>query len=647
MLKGTLVKALSNALFSILQKIGKSLMVPVSVLPAAGLLVAIGRVLQDAGMDNEVVTNTAFLYTGKLFYSGGLAIFEQLPVIFAIGVAIGFTSGAAVSGLASVVGYFTLTNVLKVIGEIRGLSLEINTGVFGGIIMGLIAANVYKKFYQTELPKFLGFFAGKRLVPIITAGSAVVAGIVLGMIWPPVQEAINNFGTSVMASEYGPAFFAAGKRLLIPVGLHHVYYPPFLYEFGEFVTESGKVLHGESVRFFAGDPTAGKIQASEFPVLLFGLPAAAFAMYLRAAKEKRAAIGGIMFSAALTSMLTGITEPIEFSFIFVAPLLYVFHVLAAFASGMMTNAFDIHLGSTFSPSLIDYVVGYFNQQNSMYLWLVVGPIIGLVYFGVFYTLIPYFNYKTPGRESDEIEDDSHLEISEKAKQILVAIGNGANIKELDACITRLRLTVVNDELVNIDKLKSLGAVGVMKTGLNFQIIMGTESEKIKEQILKIKESIQVETIPENIFKAPMIGEIIPLSEVPDATFAKKLVGDGFGIIPSEGVVYAPRAGKIAQLFHTNHAIGIIDDFGLETLIHIGIDTVKMKGEGFKAFVKMGDTVQRGDKLIEFDINLVRQNAKSDITPVVFTNMNKVDSFNITAQGKINKDTTLLNIQMKE
>ncbi len=643
------MKEITNSVFTVLQRLAKSLMVPVSVLPAAGLLVALGRVLQDSATTEGVVTSVALMSIGKLFYSGGLAIFEQLPLVFAIGVAIGFTGGAGVAGLASAVGYFTLINVLKVIGEVQNLELAINTGVFGGIIIGLLSAYLYNKFYQTTLPRFLGFFAGKRLVPILTAATAVIAGIVLGYIWPPIQQVIHDFGVRVMASEYGPAFYAAGKRLLIPVGLHHVYYPPFLYEFGSFVTEAGKTIHGESVRYFAGDPTAGKIMASEFPIMLFGLPAAALAMTLRAPKAKRTAIGGIMFTAALTSILTGITEPLEFAFIFVAPLLYGFHVCGAFISGLLTNHFDIHLGYTFSASLIDFVVGYFNQQNSFYLWLVVGPIIAVLYFGVFYTLIPIFDFKTPGREDEDlVEVDANISATDKAIEILAAIGGASNIKNLDACITRLRLVAVNPDMVSEEALKKTGSRGIMKSGNNVQIIYGTESEQLKEEILSLAKAAPViEKVHTNGIYSPLKGQFISIADVPDPTFSGKLVGDGFAIDPTEGVVYSPVDGKVAQIFHTNHAVGIIAESGAEVLVHVGIDTVKMKGEGFTGKVAAGDSVKKGDILIEFDLDLVKERAKSTITPVVITNMDKISDLTFLKSGAVSNTDEILNLNFKQ
>lgn len=648
--------SIGSRIFGLLQKVGKSLMTPVSVLPAAGLLVAFGRLLEDSESHVYLMT------LGKFMFSGGIAIFEQLPVVFAVGVAIGFTGGAGIAGLASVVGYFTLTNVLKVMTEVRGLELSINTGVFGGIIIGLLSAYLYKRFYQTKLHPVLGFFAGKRLVPIVTAASSVFVGVLLGLIWPPVQEAINSFGTMVMSSDLGPAFYAAGKRLLIPVGLHHVYYQPFLYEFGEFVTEAGKVINGESVRYFAGDPTAGRFMAAEYPIMLFGLPAACVAMYLRAPKEKRAAIGGVMLTAALTSIITGITEPIEFAFIFVAPLLYVFHVAGAFCAGLLTNAFDIQLGYTFSASLIDFGVGYFNQKNSMYLWLVVGPLISILYFGAFYWLIELFNFKTPGREIESEETMTFTNTSEKSLAILNALGGKDNIAHIDACITRLRLEMNSTEKVDQAALKSIGASGIMVSGKNMQVIFGTESDSLKEEIKSLMTGSPVsqntsvskedsvaaplKNLKALTMRSPLVGKIINIADVPDATFAQKILGDGVAVEPTEGILYAPVDGEVAQLFHTNHALGIKAENGSEVLLHVGIDTVKMNGEGFKAYVKVGDTVKAGDKLIEFDLNLIREKAKSDITPFVITNMHDVSHVEILASGSVNQNQDIMTVTMQ-
>ncbi len=639
-----------KSIFAILQKIGQSLMIPVSVLPAAGLMVALGRVLENASVETITGTITSPLLhaISKILFSGGLAIFEQLPLVFSIGVAIGFTGGAGVAGLASAVGYFTLINVIKVVGAERGIQMAINTGVFGGIIVGLLSASMYQRFYQTRLHPVLGFFSGKRLVPIVTTGASILLGILLAFVWPPIQMQISAFGAYVMDSSLGPAFYAAGKRLLIPVGLHHVYYPPFLYEFGEFVTSAGQTIRGESARYFAGDTTAGRFMASEFPIMLFGLPAAALAMYMRAKTENKKMIAGVMLSAALTSIITGITEPIEFAFTFVAPLLFVFHVGVAFLSGLLTSSFEIQQGYTFSASVIDFFLGLFNAKNSVSLFFIVGPLVAALYFGVFYWAIGAFNLKTPGREElGEQTESMSVEASDKATAVLEALGGAGNIVHLDACITRLRTTVKNGAQVNKDRLKSLGAAGILDAGSgNFQVIFGVESDLLKEEIKSIiAAGPKTKITPDMIFKAPLSGKVLNLDQVPDETFAQKLVGDGFAIDPTDGIVRSPVDAEVVQVFRTNHAIGLLAANGVEILIHIGVDTVKMNGEGFKSHVKPGDKVKAGDKLLEFDLNIVRQKAKSTITPILITNMDKIQVLTRIAKATIGVQDELFSVKL--
>ncbi|WP_207670904.1 PTS transporter subunit EIIC [Caloramator sp. E03] len=475
--------------FKILQKIGKAIMMPVSVLPAAGILVAFGRwLMQNSGVSKAI---------GQIIYDGGIVVFENLPLIFAIGVAIGFASNIGVAGLASVVGYEVMTKVLDAMGNLNNIQAKgiekIDMGVFAGIIIGIVAAKLYDRFHEIKLPPYLGFFAGKRFVPIVAAVTALFMGIAFSYIWPPIQVAINKFANFAVNSYFGPAFYAAGKRALIPVGLHHVYYPVFLYEFGRYLDPAtGQVLKGEAARYFAGDKTAGYFMASEFPIMLFGLPAATLAMYLTAEKSKRKAVAGVMLTAAMTSILTGITEPIEFSFIFVAPALYVFHVIGAFISGILTKAFSIRLGYTFSASMIDYILGISNSQNGWKLFLIVGPIIFALYFTVFYFAIKMFDFKTPGREDDteDLDDEYDFDTSSlyhsKAKRILAALGGKKNIDAIDACITRLRLTVKDISKVNKSELKKLGASGIMDLGGgNLQIVYGTDSETLKDEIKKL------------------------------------------------------------------------------------------------------------------------------------------------------------------
>jgi glucose-specific phosphotransferase system IIA component len=608
------MKKISTQAFGLMQKLGQSLMVPVSVLPAAGLLVALGRLLQ------EQKTYPLLKGIGDVAFSGGISIFEQLPALFAVGVAIGFSGGAAVTGLAAVAGYFTLVNVLKTTSALQGLSLTLNTGVFGGIMIGLLSAALYKKFHETKLPAFLGFFAGKRLVPIVTAASALVLGLVLSLVWPPIQIGINDFGHWIMGSDLGPSFYASIKRLLIPVGLHHVFYPPFLYEFGEFVSSSGEIFKGEAARYYGGDPSAGRFMASEYPMMLFGLPAASLAIYLRAKESKKKAIGGVMMAAALTAIITGISEPIEFAFIFVAPILFLYHIVLTFLSASMSSMLDIHLGYTFSASLIDLFLGAFNAKNQHLLFLVVGPLTALFYFVSFYFTIGWLDLKTPGRESETADAGDAFATFDgqgKAAAVLTALGGAQNIKHLDACITRLRLTVNETSLVNFDHLKSLGASGSVNVGGgNIQVIFGTQSDQLKEEM---KGLMKTSLKNQNLLMNPLKGEVLDLSAVPDEMFSQKMMGEGVVIDPTEGIVYAPCDGVVATIFKTNHAVAIEADNGAEILIHVGIDTVKMNGEGFTGLVKNGDRVKTGDKLIEFDLAMVKREAKSHLTPFVITN----------------------------
>lgn len=632
---------------SLMQKLGQSLMIPVSVLPAAGLVVALGRALQNMASSDHLIHQL-----GLVLYSGGLAVFEQLPVIFAVGVAIGFAGGSGIAALSAVAGYFTLTSLLKVLGDIRGLELAINTGVFGGIVIGWLAALLYNRFHRTQLPQVLGFFSGKRLVPILTVFTTLMVAFAFAFVWPPIQEGINHFGQWVMDSRFGGAFYAAGKRLLIPVGLHHVYYQPFMFQFGEFVTATGQIVKGDSPRYFAGDPTAGIFLASEFPIMLFGLPAAALAMVLRALPSKRKAIGGVMLSAALTSILTGITEPIEFAFIFVAPILFVVHVGLAFFAGFLTQLFDIHLGYTFSASLIDFVLGYFNQKNSMALWLIVGPIIAGLYFVFFYFLIGWLNLKTPGRFEDEAlvttdsRPDSLGSDQALAGAVLQALGGSQNLRHLDACITRLRVTVQNPQLVEMGKFKALGAAGAFHDGNgNLQIVFGTKSDHLKDEISRLVEVPSPALVSQ--LMAPLSGKLVDLSLVPDQTFSQKVMGEGIAIEPSEGRVVSPVRGEVAQIFKTAHAVGLIDDQGVEILIHVGIDTVKLGGTGFKALVKNGDRVEVGQALIEFDLEKVRQSAPSMVTPIIITNSADYRIDLNRSQGTIRHGEPLLKVLKKE
>jgi PTS system glucose-specific IIC component len=476
-----------NAAFALLQKTGKSLMLPVSVLPVAGLLLGIG---------SAHFSWLPPLLSDVMAQSGG-AIFGNLALIFAIGVALGVTANDGVAALAAVVGYAVLLATMGVMAKVFGYEptpimgiQSIETGVFGGIVVGSLAGWLFNKYFRIQLPPYLGFFAGKRFVPIVTALVCIVAGVVLSFVWPPIGQAIDAFSRWAASGNPGLAFALYGvvERALIPFGLHHIWNVPFFFEVGQYLDPTtGTVIRGEIHRYTAGDPTAGNM-AGGYLFKMWGLPAAAIALWHSARPENRAKVGGIMISAALTSFLTGITEPIEFSFLFVAPFLYALHALLAGAAYYTCIALGIKHGMTFSHGLIDFIV-LFNRSTNGLWFLVLGPIWAVMYYGLFRFMIRRFDFKTPGREA-ETEMDAALDppgagapaAGGLAGELVQALGGRRNIQSLDACITRLRVELVDPSLANPDRLKSLGATGVVRFSNNLQAIFGTRSENLKSDI---------------------------------------------------------------------------------------------------------------------------------------------------------------------
>jgi len=473
--------------FATLQKIGKSLMLPVSVLPVAGILLGVGSA--KLSWLPAIVSN--------VMAQSGAAIFSNLPLIFAIGVALGLAKNDGVAALAAVVGYAVLQAALGVFAVALGIETKtimgiksIETGVLGGILIGAIAALLFNRFYKIQLPPFLGFFAGKRFVPIITSFAAIVLALVLILVWPPVGLRIRGFANWAASTSPGIAFAIYGfvERLLIPFGLHHIWNVPFFFEIGQYVDPAtGGTIRGEIQRYVAGDPSAGNM-AGGYLFKMWGLPAAAVAIWRSARPENRAKIGGIMISAALTSFLTGITEPIEFAFMFVAPLLYVLHAVLAGIAYFLCIALGIKHGMTFSHGFIDYVLLFPKSTNALWL-LVLGPIWALVYYSAFRWLIVKFNLKTPGREAQEITAaiTAPVEGDNFSRELVLAFGGRSNIKNMDACITRLRVEVSDMGLANSERLKALGAAGVLAVGNSLQAIFGTQAENMKtalEEYLK-------------------------------------------------------------------------------------------------------------------------------------------------------------------
>ncbi|SAK92179.1 PTS system N-acetylglucosamine-specific transporter subunit IIBC [Caballeronia calidae] len=469
--------------FGVVQKVGKSLMLPVAVLPVAGLLLGLGATDFHGYVPAIVLA---------LMKNAGDVIFGNLPLIFAIGVALGFTENDGVSGIAATIGYLVMTATLGVIAKWEGVQPDmimgipsIQTGVFGGILAGGLAAWLFNRYYKIALPPYLGFFAGKRFVPIVTAIGAIVLGGILSVVWPPIGGAIRAFSHWAAVSDPRTAATIYGfvERLLIPFGLHHIWNVPFFFEAGSFLDPTtGKEVHGDITRFFAGDPTAG-IFAGAFFFKMFGLPAAAIAIWHCAKPEKKVAVGGMMVSAALTSFLTGITEPIEFAFLFVAPVLYFIHACLAASAQFVANTLNMHMGFTFSQGAIDFVMFNLIGNKATHAWYVfiLGPIYAGIYYCVFRFVISRFDMKTPGREDDTVGTVAVSSSAEggRSRDLVLAFGGRSNIKSLDACITRLRITVNDPALVDDARLKALGAAGVLRVGNGVQAIFGPLSENMK------------------------------------------------------------------------------------------------------------------------------------------------------------------------
>ena len=471
------MKKFLNNSFAFLQKIGKSLMLPVAILPAAGILLGVGSA--DFAIFPDIIN--------ELMKNAGGAVFGNLALLFAVGVALGLSKNDGVSGLSAVVGYVVMIATLGVMAKVHGVEPKqimgidsIDTGVFGGIIVGALAAWLFNKYYRISMPSYLGFFAGKRFVPIATSFAAIFLGVILSYIWPPVQSAIDAF--SHFAAEENTALavtiYGFVERMLLPFGLHHIWNVPFFFELGSYTTPDGEVVHGVINRFFAGDYQAG-ILGGGFVFKMFGLPAAALAIYHTAKPENKAKIGSIMASAALTSFLTGITEPLEFAFMFVAPLLYFFHAILVSLAFLVTYLLDVRMGYSFSHGLIDYLL-FYAIDIKPWLILIIGPIFASVYYVVFRYAILLFNLKTPGREDDVADVGESIDVSANAmaQQLVLAFGGKSNIENIDACITRLRIEVKDINKANQDKLKALGAAGVVVVGNNMQAIFGPTSENL-------------------------------------------------------------------------------------------------------------------------------------------------------------------------
>lgn len=644
--------------FGVLQRIGKSLMLPVALLPAAGLLMGIGTLLQNQDIISNIsmLSGETFQLIANIMSSSGNIIFSNLPLIFAVGVAIGMSNGDGVAALASIVAFLIMNMTIGITAGVDLSQIDTNPmydivlgiptlqiGVFGGILIGMVSALIYQKFYNIKLPEFLGFFSGKRFVPIVSAIAGLLIGIIMVVIWPPIQNFLLAFSRSMIGTNQtiSALIFGIIERALIPFGLHHIWYNPFWYQFGEYTNLAGQLIIGDQAIFFAQlkdgvEFTAGTFMTGKFPFMMFGLPAAALAMYHEADSDKKKLVAGILFSGALTSFLTGITEPIEFMFLFVAPVLFGVHCIFAGLSFMIMQMLNVKVGLTFSGGLIDFILFGVLPNRTRWWWvIIVGVIFATIYYVGFRYIIRKLDLRTPGREKEEREINIDVSDGDLAYKVLDAFGGVKNIKYLDACITRLRVTVKNINLINRSKIKSLGAADLMIIGDNIQAIFGPNSDMLKEQMkdimdgkeVRVKKQKKIEKIKKGIktessIMIPVSGRLLRLEEVPDPIFSMKLIGDGFAIDPKRNTLISPIKGMILTISKTSHSITVRGLDGYDIFIHIGIDSINLNGDGFKSFVQEGDIVNEGDLLIEFPLDKMREKLKSPIIPVIFKGLSK-------------------------
>ena len=703
---------MKDKIFGVLQRVGRSFMLPIALLPVAGLLLGIGSsftnptTLETYRLTN-IIQEGGILYTIlDIMSKTGSVVFDNLALLFAMGVAIGMAKKekevAALSGaIAFLIMNTAISALITANGGIEAMPanstasvLGITTlqmGVFGGIIVGLGVAALHNRFYKIQLPQILSFFGGTRFVPIVCSLVYLLVGIAMFYVWPIIQIGIASLGQLVLSSGYiGTWIYGIIERALIPFGLHHVFYMPFWQtELGGSMIIDGATVTGAQNIFFAElaskstevfSVSATRFMSGKFPFMIFGLPAAAYALYRAARPEKRKVVGGLLLSAALTSMLTGITEPLEFTFLFVAPFVYVVHCILAGLSYMLMHILNVGVGMTFSGGLIDLTLFGILQGNAKTHWIwivVVGLIYAVVYYFVFYFLITKLNLKTPGREADDEETKLYtrkdMENRKNASNvdmtsalILKGLGGKSNISDLDCCATRLRVTVRNSSKVEDSLLKKSGASGVIHKGNGLQVIYGPQVSVIKSHLDDFLETPQSDNLSSiftdnssvdtdknvadgekhkkalNLY-AHLNGTIIPLKNVDDEAFSMGILGEGAAIEPSDGNLYAPCDGKIDSIFDTKHAVNIISDGGAEILLHIGINTVRLGGKFFKSYVSDGQTVKQGDLLISFDLEKIKDAGYDTTTPIIVCNSDDYSAINVVAQNKVKVGDKIIDI----
>ena len=681
---------MKDKIFGVLQRIGRSFMLPIAILPVAGLLLGLG-----SSFTNQTAIATyrleGILGEGTFLHSllvvmnhVGSAIFDNLPLIFAVGVAIGMAKKEKeVAALAALIAFFVMHISINSILQLQGDLLpdgnispdvlegtitsvcgitSLQMGVFGGIIVGLGVAALHNRFYRIQFPNALSFFSGSRFIPIISTLVYMIIGILMYFIWPLVQHGIYALGNLVTGTGYlGTFLFGIIKRALIPFGLHHVFYLPFWQTaLGGSSYVAGQLFSGGQNIFFAQLADAANIThfsadatryfSGEFIFMIFGLPGAALAMYRCAKLGRKKAAGGLLLSAALTSMFTGITEPLEFSFLFAAPVLFGVQVLLAGSCYMVAHMLNIAVGLTFSGGLIDLILFGVLQGNAKTGWLMILP-AGILYFFLYYFsfsfLIRKYDLKTPGREDDGEEtklytkkDVKQAVTSQTSALITEGLGGSHNIQDVDCCATRLRITIKDPSLVSEKILKTSGAKGIIQKGPNIQIIYGPQVTVIKADL---EEYLDSHRFSSHIIFSPITGNSMDLSQVKDGVFSEGLMGSGAAILPEEGKVFAPFSGTVSMIFDTKHAISLISHTGLEILIHIGIDTVNLKGKYFQIHTSVGESVKKGQLLADFDLENIKNEGYSIVTPVVLVN-SESHHVHLVKKGPIIKGEEFLTVK---
>ncbi|WP_370844667.1 PTS transporter subunit IIABC [Gemmiger formicilis] len=700
---------MKDKIFGVLQRVGRSFMLPIALLPVAGLLLGIGSSFTNETMLAAYGLNSV-IHPGTLIYTildvmsqTGNAVFNNLALLFAMGVAIGMArKEKEVAALSGAVAYIIMNTAIQAMinaaGGVEAMPANSTTtmlgittlqmGVFGGIVVGLGVAALHNKFYKIELPQVLAFFGGTRFVPIVSSIVYLVVGIAMFYIWPVVQNGIAALGALVLASGYAGTFiYGLLERALIPFGLHHVFYMPFWQTaVGGTAIIDGVTVTGAQNIFFAElasksttvfSVSATRFMAGKFPFMMFGLPGAALAMYQCAKPEKKKAAGGLLLSAALTAFLTGITEPLEFTFIFVALPMYAVHCVLAGLSFMLMHILNVGVGMTFSGGLIDLVLFGVMQGNAKTHWVwvvVVGAVYFVLYYIIFRFMISKFDYKTPGRDdAEEVKLYTRADVNARnaasgsvpagndpvSAMIVKGLGGAANLADVDCCATRLRCTVNDAALVKQDVLKASGASGVICKGNGVQVVYGPKVAVIKAKLEDYLESAPknpvvapspvaaaapAPTAKDTVLSACLNGTVVPLANVKDEAFASGVLGDGIAIEPSDGELVAPADGEISSTFETHHAVGMTTADGAELLMHIGIDTVKLGGKHFTYLVNEGDKVKKGQPLIRFELEAIKAEGYPVTTPLIVCNTDDYAAVEAKASGTVKQGDALLELK---